>query len=111
VDFRVERDGDHRFRLIGELDMASASELFSQLERDAQQDGDLRLDLSQLTFMDSTGVHVLARLADQCVNGDRIVVEGLTPRVARLFELVATQSFPNVVIRNGQSQEASSKVD
>jgi anti-anti-sigma factor len=111
VDFRVERDGDHRFRLFGELDMANASDLFRQLERAAQQDGDLRLDLSQLTFMDSTGVHVLVRLADRCASGHRIVVEGPTAQVARLFELVGAESYPNVVIRNGRSQEASSKVD
>jgi anti-anti-sigma factor len=111
VKFRVERDGDHRFRLFGELDMASATDLFSQLERDAQQDGDLRLDLSELTFMDSTGVHVLARLADRCANGHRIVVEAPTARVAKLFELVGAESFPNVEIRNGRSQEALSKVD
>ena len=111
MNFRVERDGDHRFRLFGELDMASARELFSQLERDAQQDGDLRLDLSQLTFMDSTGVHVLVRLADRCANGHRVVVEAPTARVAKLFELVGAESYPNVEIRNGRSQEASSKVD
>ena len=111
MDFRVDRDGDRQFRLVGELDMASASELFSQLECDAQQDGDLRLDLSQLTFMDSTGVHVLARLADRCANGHRVVVEGPTARVAKLFELVGAESHPNVEIRNGRSQVGSSKVD
>ena len=51
------------------------------------------------------------RLADRCANGHRIVVEGPTARVARLFELVGAESYPNVVIRNGRSQEASSKVD
>ena len=111
MDFHVERDGDHRFRLFGELDLANADDLYRQLEPAVQEDGGLRLDLSQLTFMDSQGIHVLLKLAKRCANGNRIVVEGSTAYVARLFELISAEQFPDVVIRDGPSQEASARVD
>ena len=66
MDFHVERDGDHRFRLFGELDLANADDLYRQLEPTVREDGGLRLDLSQLTFMDSQGIHVLLKLAKRC---------------------------------------------
>jgi len=47
MDFHVERDGDHRFRLFGELDLANADDLYRQLEPTVREDGGLRLDLSQ----------------------------------------------------------------
>jgi hypothetical protein len=51
------------------------------------------------------------KLAKRCANGNRIVVEGSTAYVARLFELVSAEQFPEVVIRDGRSQEASASVD
>jgi hypothetical protein len=44
-------------------------------------------------------------------HGNRIVVEGSTAYVARLFELVSAERFPDVVIREGRSRDASARVD
>lgn len=106
MDFRVERDGDQRFRLCGELDLANADDAYGQLEPAVREYGGLCLDLSQLTFIDSQGIHVLLELAKRCAGGNRIVVEGSTAYVARLFELVSANSLPN--LPSVPSQKASS---
>jgi anti-sigma B factor antagonist len=51
--------GVRRLKLHGELDMIGAPEVEARLEELARDGVDVRLDLSELTFMDSTGVRVL----------------------------------------------------
>ncbi|HLY50695.1 MAG TPA: STAS domain-containing protein [Solirubrobacteraceae bacterium] len=50
-----------RLRLTGELDLASAPALEQRLEALRADGHNVRLDLSALDFIDSTGVHVLFR--------------------------------------------------
>lgn len=58
---RSERKGDvHIIRLSGELDLATADDVQRELERvEATNADSIVIDLSQLTFMDSTGVRLL----------------------------------------------------
>ncbi|MGH2942916.1 MAG: STAS domain-containing protein [Solirubrobacteraceae bacterium] len=58
---RSERDGDvHRIRLFGELDLSNAGDVERELERvEATDARSIVVDLSGLTFMDSTGVRLL----------------------------------------------------
>ena len=58
-----ERDGEiHTIRLIGELDLATADAVQAELERVERSDAhSIVLDLSGLTFMDSTGVRLLVQ--------------------------------------------------
>lgn len=56
------RRGDeiHTISLIGELDLATAGDVQAELERvEATDASAIVLDLSALTFMDSTGVRLL----------------------------------------------------
>jgi anti-sigma B factor antagonist len=73
--------------LYGELDIASAPELEKQVKR-LQWDGasSIVLDLSGLDFIDSTGLHVLARAQRRSGDGGLTLLRG--PRtVHRVFEL------------------------
>jgi anti-anti-sigma factor len=56
-----EREGDvHTISLSGELDLATAADVQRELERvEATDAQSIVLDLSELTFMDSTGVRLL----------------------------------------------------
>lgn len=56
-----EREGDvHTIRLSGELDLATADDVQRELERvEATEADSIVIDLSELTFMDSTGVRLL----------------------------------------------------
>jgi len=61
LSMRSEREGDvHTLRLSGELDLATAAEVERELEHVEATDAEsIVLDLSELTFMDSTGVRLL----------------------------------------------------
>jgi anti-anti-sigma factor len=61
VHFEVSRVGDHRILAVaGELDMATAPQLHEQLGADEPRHG-LVLDLSAVSFMDSSALRVIFR--------------------------------------------------
>jgi anti-anti-sigma factor len=79
-------DGAVVIRLVGELDLVSEPVLAGALE---QADGQpLRVDLSELAFMDSTGLRVLLSL--QREHADVRLRGPLQPAVQRLLELTQT---------------------
>jgi anti-anti-sigma factor len=62
--FRIDEHphAEHtRLSLVGELDLLSASLFEDRLDELASQKRDVRLDLSELDFIDSTGIRVLLR--------------------------------------------------
>ena len=99
MDFRLEQDADLRFRLSGEVDMDTARQMIQQLEPAVQVGRDVWVDVSGLTFLDSAGVHALIDLGYLCGNGGRIIIEGPTGQVEKLFRLIGADTFPNLVIR------------
>jgi anti-anti-sigma factor len=81
-----------RLMLRGELDLASAPLLEAGL-REAERAGAkrLELDLSDLEFIDSTGLTVLIQANHAAeLNGHTLSLCGLQPQVQRLFELTGT---------------------
>jgi anti-sigma B factor antagonist len=93
TEFSIEHSADVRgvvLALSGELDLSSAPELEQALTEAKPEPGRrLLLDLSQLSFMDSTGVSVLVRAKqDAGANGWLIAVRSPTGQVRRLLELV-----------------------
>ena len=53
------RDGEVRVRLRGELDVGSAERVQEHLEDVSRRARQVTIDLSGLTFMDSTGVRIV----------------------------------------------------
>ena len=87
------RSGVARVALRGELDMATAPALEHHLEPFAN-DGvsAILLDLRELTFIDSSGLHALVRASERArVNGHRLILIGTRPSARRLFELTGTE--------------------
>ena len=72
-------------RLIGELDMSTAPEVIARFEE--LQERRLLLDLSALTFMDSTGLGALLKIA---AKSDAVEVIHGPRQVQRVFELTGT---------------------
>jgi anti-sigma B factor antagonist len=73
--------------LAGEIDVATVPALRSALA-DLRSDGASRIvvDLSDVTYCDSTGIGVLATYAKQLLEkGGRLQVAGLRPAVAEIF--------------------------
>jgi len=74
----------------GELDMATVGAVDRELRRQRNAGfGKLVLDLSGLSFMDSTGLHLVTRwVAESSRDGFEFGLEPGPPAVQRVFELV-----------------------
>lgn len=87
-----QRDGDvHAICLSGELDLATAEGLQRELQRAEATDVDsIILDLSELTFMDSTGAALMLRAhARSRADSDRLTMLRGRGAVQRVLELCA----------------------
>lgn len=92
MDFSVKierRNNVARVLLSGEMDVAAVGPFnveFSPLEK---EDGlALLVDLSGLTFIDSSGLHVLVEISNRArVRSGVVEIVALPDRMTRLFEL------------------------
>jgi anti-anti-sigma factor len=79
----------HRLTPVGELDIATVATLEAEFEAAyTDDDGEtiIVLDLRRLGFIDSTGLHLLLRMAERCTD-DQLRVIGGSPVVERLLEI------------------------
>lgn len=89
----ASQNGVARLELRGELDM-SVVDLMTEPIATSEKDGvaSIVLDLRDLTFLDSTGLHAILdawRRAE--VNGHQLRVVGASGAARRLFELTGTE--------------------
>ncbi len=75
-------------KLHGELDLVTAPFLREELGR---REGALVLDLSEIEFLDSTGLVLLMQEAPK--GGDVVLARELSRPVARLFEVTKTEQL------------------
>ena len=83
----VRTDALGRLQLSGELDMASAPTLSRALQPSVARGGVVELDASQVTFMDSTGVHALLDAARQLGERGHLVLVRPSAAVQRVIEV------------------------
>ncbi len=83
------RDGTgHTLRLEGELDLAGVPAVEASAGRLWGEVSKLTVDLSRLTFIDSTGLAAIVHLSGLCAkHGCRFEIVPGPPIVQRLFEL------------------------
>ena len=91
-------------RLVGELDMATAAELRAALHRLPRDRGGLMLDLSSLSFMDASGLHVLVEFADTLNGTGPLVLDNAPSNLARLFVLTGLDRNPSIELRRGDGR-------
>jgi anti-sigma B factor antagonist len=92
-EFETQERGDAAvLRLLGELDLAAVEPLQDELDRlCSNRLSMLTVDLSELDFVDSTGLHLLMRLRTRCERqqlGLRFIPG--PPAVQRLFRITGT---------------------
>jgi stage II sporulation protein AA (anti-sigma F factor antagonist) len=87
------RNGIVRFALAGELDMSTVSELTSALDAvDVDRLSAIVLDLRDLKFIDSTGLHALVKAWTFAQsNGHQLLLVGVQHSAKRLFEISGTE--------------------
>lgn len=89
-------DDGHGIVLSGDLDLASA-QTFVDIATDAAAGARvLRLDLREVTFMDSTGLGALIKVRNLMIDqGGSVVLASVSPAVERVLELTGMSDvFP-----------------
>jgi anti-anti-sigma factor len=84
-------------RLIGELDVATVPALedaFASLAGD----GPVTLDLSELTFIDSSGLHAIVQFASSLDGEGPLTLAHPSENVLRLLEIVKLDAHPGIRI-------------
>jgi anti-sigma B factor antagonist len=82
------RSGNPVLFLSGEIDMASAEGVTASLRPLIEAGGPVIIDVSKVTFMDSTGLHVLLEAAKALGERGCIIVHGADGAVAKVIEIV-----------------------
>ena len=93
LGIEADRDGDSLVvRALGEVDISTAPTLESSLKWAEEQDASaITLDLTQVRFMDSMGLHVLLSAAAYSrEHGDRLRIDVGSGAVRKLIELTGT---------------------
>jgi anti-anti-sigma factor len=80
----VATDDPRRYRLVGELDLDSVDDVSERLQPQVADRGDLRLDLSELTFVDSSGIRAFFQLNAQLEEGT-LILERPSPFARRVM--------------------------
>ncbi len=95
----VKRSPNLIARLNGELDHHNADSIRNKLDAELEKGifENLLLDLSQLSFMDSSGLGViLGRYKKVSQMGGQVVITGVTPQIQKLVELSGLTKLVNM---------------
>ena len=96
LSVQIDRTGQvSRLEVAGELDIATVPDLegaFEQVRREDPQT--IVIDLSQVTFIDSTGVRLLLLMTERCDGALGMV---LSPQVDRVVEITGIRPSLPVV--------------
>jgi anti-sigma B factor antagonist len=101
-EVRVEAEGPSAvLHLVGEMDLASEA-VFTDIVADCLAQGatELRVDLSSLTFIDSSGLRLLIGLWERsCRDAIELSVVQGTGQVRRTLEIAGADQFLPIVDR------------
>ena len=80
---------------------AHADRLAAALASGTGAEGDLTLDLRDVTFLDTMGLHVIAEAAIQLGDNGTVILVAAQPWVQRVLLLSGVDAIPNVELRAG----------
>jgi anti-anti-sigma factor len=99
--FRVELSDDlDGARLTGELDLLVYEKADIALSPLFEAPGDVTLDVSDLTFIDSSGIRLFVRLARAIHDRGVLHLRGASPHIARVFQVAGLPDLA-IVIEDG----------
>jgi anti-anti-sigma factor len=90
--------GGNTLRLVGELDIATVPALTAALE-ELPPDGPITLDLTELTFIDSAGLHAIATCAKGLNGRGPLVLANPTSWVAKVLHITGFDTYSPIEIR------------
>lgn len=87
-------------RLEGEYDMSSQSKLDAILDEMIAAGGRVELDVSDLSFIDSSGMRSILDAAASLGSSGRLVIRRPSRTFRRVLDLMASHGLPNLEIRH-----------
>lgn len=84
----VEVAPDGAFVPIGELDLATLQELRVSVDDVVRAGRPIRLDLAQLTFIESSVIHWFVEICD--ATGHPVELRNVSPTIRRILDLTAS---------------------
>jgi anti-sigma B factor antagonist len=94
-----EGENEVALRLGGEVDISNAGELEGALAPLVEFGGDIVIDCTALTFMDSTGFRVILDAAEQLEDASRLILLSPGPLIRKTIELLGLKNLPTLEIR------------
>ncbi len=95
ADFGITSDGPRTFFVNGELDMATVPIMHIAMVDAVARGGPISMDLTDLTFLDSTGVGAILKAAKELPFGC-IVLHGVHDGVRKVTELMGVDKGENI---------------
>lgn len=84
----VEGDGGMVFHVAGELDLLGAPQLIAAIEdADRHREDHLAIDMTRVSFLDSSGVAALLAVRQTETDGNRLVLVNPTDQALKVLEL------------------------
>jgi anti-anti-sigma factor len=92
-------EGQRAYRLVGSLDLPSHMALTELMEELVRTPGDITLDVSAVTFMDSSGLRVVLDACRDLADGGSVLLVNPTGQVRKLLRLTdAANAIPNLEV-------------
>ena len=90
--------GNPLIAFSGEIDLATAEGVTSALQPYVEAGGPVPVDLSKVTFMDSTGMHAIFEAAQALGDRGCIIIHGAHDAIQKVFELIGLDAVTNIHI-------------
>jgi anti-anti-sigma factor len=112
--FEIEMDPGLReeaaLRLAGEFDIQAADELRAALQALLDAEPDPVVDLSDVTFMDSTAIHELTSAA-LSLDGTHLVLAYPPRQLVRVLRILGiAEGVPQLVVRGGSEHDGERRL-
>jgi anti-sigma B factor antagonist len=97
-DFGITYQGPMTFFLEGDLDIATVPTLTAAMSGSMGEGGPITLDLSGLSFIDSTGVAAILKAGKDHLPKGCIVLHGVHDGAKRVVDLMGVEKTTNIHI-------------
>jgi anti-anti-sigma factor len=91
-------DEPRGYSLTGELDASTANLVAEVLRKEGRASGDLVLDISGVTFMDSSGIQVLL-VGSGWLRSGHLILRNPAPPIDSVFELVDIEKVKGIRVQ------------
>jgi anti-anti-sigma factor len=88
-------DEPRSYSVAGELDASTANQLAELLREEGPASGDVLLDISGVTFMDSSGVYVLL-VGCEWLRDGHLILRNPAPTIDQVFELAGIERVKGI---------------